>query len=161
MHPALHIGLPTTHLDEARRFYADLLGTPPDKERDDYLRFVAFDGRLRLGLHAVAVLAPSTSTAHLGLAVVDAAEVARTAARLEAAGWSLQREDAVTCCWALQDKVWVTDPDGHRWEVYTVLAEADVAQDTASTCCDTGDAVVAVPAAGQGCCVPKAGSCCA
>ncbi|GIU86733.1 MAG: hypothetical protein KatS3mg009_1248 [Acidimicrobiia bacterium] len=61
---------------------------------------------------------------HLGVEVGSTDEVAAAAARLAEAGVGTRDEGQVSCCYAVQDKVWVDDPDGQRWEFYTVLADA-------------------------------------
>jgi hypothetical protein len=74
--------------------------------------------------------------------------------RLAQAGLDIAVEDGVECCYALQDKVWVSDPDGAPWEVYTVLADAD-ASHTSTVRGDTS--------CGAGACAPAAataGACC-
>jgi catechol 2,3-dioxygenase-like lactoylglutathione lyase family enzyme len=64
---------------------------------------------------------------HLGVEVADPAEVAEASGRLSAEGLDTVNEEQTTCCHAVQDKVWVQDPDGAPWEVYVVLVDA--------TCC--------------------------
>jgi hypothetical protein len=66
---------------------------------------------------------------HLGVEVFSTDEVAATQARLAGEGLATATEDNITCCYATQDKVWVDDPDGSPWEIYTVLADAEVEQD--------------------------------
>jgi len=61
---------------------------------------------------------------HLGVEVESSERVAEETARLRRDGIATRNEDGVTCCHAVQDKVWVTDPDGEPWELYTVLADA-------------------------------------
>jgi hypothetical protein len=63
---------------------------------------------------------------HLGVEVTSSGEVVAATQRLAAEGLATEIEDGVTCCHALQDKVWVTGADT-RWEVYTVLADAPAA----------------------------------
>ena len=68
------------------------------------------------------------------------AEVSAAAGRLADAGLVTDEQAATTCCYAVQDKVWVQDPDQRPWEVYTVLADAPIESglDGDGTCCDTG-----------------------
>ena len=61
---------------------------------------------------------------HLGIEVDSTGEVVTEAARLNRDGFALRHEDGVTCCYAKQDKFWVTGADDREWEVYTVLADA-------------------------------------
>src|SRR5918999_85729 len=72
----------------------------------------------------------------LGVEVASTDEVASATTRFASEGLPATVEDNVSCCYALQDKVWVADPDGAPWEVYTVLADADhMACDGQSMCC--------------------------
>jgi hypothetical protein len=77
------------------------------------------------------------SVNHLGIEVTSAEEVAAAAAFLASQRMKTDVEDQTTCCWAVQDKVWVAGPDGASWEVYTVLADADTADgiEGAERCC--------------------------
>jgi hypothetical protein len=61
---------------------------------------------------------------HLGVEVASTDEVAAASGRLATEGLATSEEQGVTCCYALQDKVWVNDPSGAPWEIYTVLADA-------------------------------------
>lgn len=83
---------------------------------------------------------------HLGVEVASSADVAAASARLDAGGLAPAGEEGVTCCYAVQDKAWVHDPDGAPWEVYAVLADADT----------PGARPVPVAARGPGACGPAA-----
>ncbi|MBV9661614.1 MAG: glyoxalase/bleomycin resistance/dioxygenase family protein, partial [Acidimicrobiales bacterium] len=61
---------------------------------------------------------------HLGVEVESADQVAAAAARLAGEGLTPEVQESTTCCYAVQDRAWVDDPDGAPWEVYTVLADA-------------------------------------
>lgn len=156
--PTAHIGLPSTDLSAAQAFYTTLFGAAPDKVRDDYVRFTALDGGLVLSLNAVEACETPAMPQHFGVRVDDVDSVVRHADAMQAAGHTLLHEEATTCCWAVQTKFWAIDPDGHRWEVYTVHADADVADDTERTCCGpapepAADARCAGPVVEtQGCC---------
>ena len=62
---------------------------------------------------------------HLGVEVPSTDDVSAAQTRLAADGLSTATEEQVTCCYAVQDKVWVDDPDGAPWEIYTVLGDSD------------------------------------
>ena len=82
---------------------------------------------------------PKGSLSHLGLRVGTTGEVESWKQKLTERGVSGFDEKDTTCCYARQDKFWVSDPDGNKWEVYTVLEDVEVAKDPASTCCAPGD----------------------
>ena len=111
-------------LDAAVAFYSKLLQMEPSKRRPGYANFAVGSPPLKLVL--IQGEGEPGSLNHLGIEVDSSCEVSGTAARFEALGLETLVEDEVPCCYALQDKVWVTDPDGARWEVYTVLDESEV-----------------------------------
>ena len=78
---------------------------------------------------------------HLGVEVETPDEVKATSMRLNDEGLTTKAEDNTTCCYAVQDKVWVSDPDGAPWEVYTVLADAPTETGLSGdgSCCGPGD----------------------
>jgi uncharacterized glyoxalase superfamily protein PhnB len=129
-------------LGEAIDFYSTLFKTQPAKIRPDYANFAIADPPLKLVL-----LADPASRGHgykgalnhLGVEVESTEEVRITNERLSKQGMDTEVQDQTTCCFAVQDKVWVTDPDGAAWEVYTVLADAPVESGV------TGESVCCVP----------------
>ncbi len=93
---------------------------------------------------------------HLGVEVESTSEVTAAAARLAGLGLATATEEATTCCYAVQDKVWVDDPDGVPWEVYTVLADAGVG--VAGRSAEARDAEPGTPRPGSACaCGPVCG----
>ena len=128
---ALRVG----DLDAAVDFYGRLFAAQPAKRRPGFANFAIADPPLKLVLIEGA---PDDATAidHLGVEVADSAQVRDATARLAAAGLDTRVEDETECCYALQDKVWVTDPGGAPWEVYTVLADAEVMASSAACCAD-------------------------
>jgi hypothetical protein len=88
---------------------------------------------------------------HLGVEVTTADEVSQATTRLRAQGLETEEQLATNCCFALQDKVWVGDPDHTPWEIYTVLADAPAGsrRDGDATCCANTD--VAAVSAGACC----------
>ena len=124
---ALRVG----DLDAAVDFYGRLFGAEPAKRRPGYANFAIADPPLKLVLLEGAAGAVN-SIDHLGIEVETTGEVGEATERLAAAGLATRVEDKTECCYALQDKVWVTDPGGAPWEVYTVLADADA---SSGECC--------------------------
>lgn len=125
----LQLALNVTDLAEAVRFYETLFQTAPAKRRDGYANFVVTDPPLKLVLFEGQ--GPGASLNHLGVEVDSTDEVAAATGRLAKAGLVTDERHNESCCYATQDKVWVSDPDGARWEVYTVLADAPAA----AVCC--------------------------
>lgn len=134
-----HLNLATTDLDGSVAFYSTLLDATPAKKLADYALFVTEEPGLELALDLRETVQP-TSDAHYGIFVETAADVDRALARLSAAGRvsSIQREE--TCCYANQTKVWAIDPEGRRWEVYTVHEETAARDDEDTNCCAADDA---------------------
>ncbi len=116
---AVHIALDTSKLDESITFYKAFLGAEPAKVRDDYAKFELGEPALNLTLN-VNPKATNAGINHLGIQVEDTAMVDAAAERLKASGLVTLTEKDTDCCYALQDKVWVADPNGVRWEVFTV-----------------------------------------
>ena len=140
----VQLALNVSDIDEAVEFYSKLFGTGPAKRQPGYANFAIADPPLKL------VLMEDTTARgygivgalnHLGVEVESTDEVTAATGRLHDTGLETAVEEQTTCCYAVQDKVWVSDPDGAPWEVYTVLADAPA---------ETG-------IAGDGsCCVPEA-----
>jgi catechol 2,3-dioxygenase-like lactoylglutathione lyase family enzyme len=122
-----HVSLNVTNVERSIEFYRRFFGVEPVKVRHDYAKFDLADPPLNLTMNQ---RQPTESgehghLSHLGIQVDGHEGVAAARQRLESAGMiSLDEEDTV-CCYARQDKVWATDPDGNQWEIFFVM-EADV-----------------------------------
>jgi hypothetical protein len=125
---ALNVG----DLDASIEFYTRLFRTPPAKVREDYANFAVVDPPLKLVLIAGRG-APGTLN-HVGVEVESTDDVADAASRMASQGASCRVEEATSCCYAVQDKVWVDGPE-LPWEIYTVLADAPNLAPADSTCC--------------------------
>jgi catechol 2,3-dioxygenase-like lactoylglutathione lyase family enzyme len=148
--PRIQLALNVTDLDAAVAFYGKLFEAEPAKRRPGYANFALDEPALKL----VLIENPDARGAgtvgalnHLGVEVERPDDVSAATRRLTGKGLDTLTEDATTCCYAVQDKVWVHDPDGAPWEVYTVLADAAEAGDlgledptAASACCSQVDA---------------------
>ena len=123
----VQLALNVTDIDAAVAFYSTLFDTEPAKRRPGYANFAIAEPPLKLvliegsagGSHGVA-----GALNHLGVEVETPEEVGNAARRLTEAGLVPRVQEATTCCYAVQDKAWVSDPDGAPWEVYAVLADA-------------------------------------
>lgn len=131
----LQLALNVSDVDAAVEFYRKLFATEPSKRRPGYANFAVADPPLKLVL--IQNPAAAGTMNHVGVEVPSSEEVAGHAARLREQGFALRNEDGVTCCFAVQDKVWVTAPDELPWEVYTVLADAPPVESPspAPACC--------------------------
>ncbi len=117
----VQLALNVDDLDSAVAFYGTLFGAEPAKLRPGYANFAIADPPLKLVLIENAGRGGSLN--HLGVEVATRDEVAGATERLASGGLDTRAEEGA-CCYAVQDKVWVNDPDGAPWEVYTVLADA-------------------------------------
>jgi catechol 2,3-dioxygenase-like lactoylglutathione lyase family enzyme len=133
----VHLNLATEDLGRSLSFYSTLLNATPIKSKPDYALFVTEEPGLELALDLRHRVGP-TSDAHYGIYVESADLVDLAIERLTTAGFCESIEREQTCCYANQTKVWATDPDGRRWEVYTVHADSRD-RDTADTtgCADS------------------------
>ena len=120
----VQLALNVADLDEAVTFYSKLFAAEPAKRRPGYANFAISDPPLKLVL-IEGRGAPGTLN-HLGVEVPSTGDVTAAGRRLAAEGLGTAVEDGVTCCFAVQDKVWVDAPDGEPWEIYTVLADAEL-----------------------------------
>ena len=117
----IHVGIAVSDVQRSVAFYSTLFGQEPTKTRDGYAKFEVLDPPVNFTLNRYADPPGSIGPQHFGIQVRTADSVAAARAQLEAAGLTLAVEEGVTCCYAVQDKVWAIDPDGHRWEVFFVL----------------------------------------
>ena len=133
--PRVQLALNVSDVDAAVEFYGRLFDAEPAKRRPGYANFAIDSPPLKLVLIESPDAAGSLN--HLGVEVASAADVAAATGRLESNGIAGSVESEVTCCYAVQDKVWSTDPDGLAWEHYTVLADASVMESVDSACCSS------------------------
>jgi len=128
-----HLSLNVRSVDRSVEFYRKMLGIEPSKVRTGYAKFDVQNPPLNLALNE----APSTgrgALSHLGIQVASTADVLATRQKWNDAGLSTHDEMQTSCCYAVQDKSWVGDPDGNQWEVFVVL-EDNLAE--TSSCCST------------------------
>jgi catechol 2,3-dioxygenase-like lactoylglutathione lyase family enzyme len=118
----VQLALNVDDIDAAVAFYGKLFSAEPAKRRPGYANYALDDPALKLVL--IENPGHGGTLNHLGVEVASTGEVVDAARRLGAEGFATDVEEGTTCCYALQDKVWVTGPGGERWEVYTVLADA-------------------------------------
>lgn len=129
-----HISLNVSNVTESVSFYKKMFGIEPFKLKADYAKFDVANPPLNLTMNQIS-FEKGGSLSHLGLQVESTEEVLDMAKRWQANGLVTLDEMKTDCCYALQDKTWVSDPDGNRWEVFTVLANTEDKDIAASACC--------------------------
>lgn len=138
----VQLALNVTDIDAAVAFYEKVFATKVTKRRAGYANFAIDQPPLKL------VLIENTEGGtlnHLGVEVESTGEVNDATRRFVDDGLTTFEEQGVECCYAKQDKVWVTDPDGAGWEFYTVLADSQTMSATVSDadgCCSSTGAAV-------------------
>ncbi len=144
----VQLALNVSDIDAAVDFYSKLFGTEPAKVRPGYANFAIGDPPLKLVLIEDANQTPGTIN-HLGVEVASTDEVIAAQNRLTADGLTTAFESQTSCCYAVQDKVWVHGPGGEPWEIYAVLADAPIESGAAGdgTCCTPSAEGVATSAA--------------
>jgi catechol 2,3-dioxygenase-like lactoylglutathione lyase family enzyme len=141
----VQLALNVADVDAAVEFYSKLFRTASAKRHPGYANFVIVDPPLKLVLienpdgRGEGVIGALN---HLGVEVDTPGEVQAATARLAGEGLEPDVQESTTCCYAVQDKAWISDPDGACWEVYTVLADAPA--ETGMSCCSGGS--------GESCC---------
>ena len=149
----VQLALRVADLDGSIAFYSKLFGAQPAKRRPGYANFAIAEPPLKLVLIEGAAGEP-TRMDHLGVEVETTEEVTAASARLAAEGLATATEEDTACCYAVQDKVWVTGPGQEPWEVYVVKGDADVLDKAAdSVCC-------APAGAADGAAEPATAACC-
>jgi len=134
----IHLALNTQHFRESIEFYKALLGVEPTKLKPGYAKFEPETPALNLTLNETRQVAGNHIN-HLGIQVRTKADVVRQKKRLKTLGLDTLVEEGTTCCYALQDKVWTTDPDGNAWETFLVIEDSDPErveiQEKKTACC--------------------------
>jgi catechol 2,3-dioxygenase-like lactoylglutathione lyase family enzyme len=163
----VQLALNVSDLEASVTFYSTLFGTEPHKRRPGYANFAIAEPPLKLVLIEVPGSDRGNGTGgalnHLGVEVETTADVDAGAARLRDAGLATFDEKDTTCCFALQDKVWVHDPAGAPWEIYTVKDDDPAVPRDANGlplvgtsndggCCTAGSAQDSQPVGAGACC---------
>ncbi|WDO07621.1 VOC family protein [Streptomyces murinus] len=119
------LALRVPDLEASVAFYSKLFGTEPAKRREGYANFAIAEPPLKLVLIEGGPGEEETRLDHLGIEVESTGQVSAATTRLKDAGLATFEENDTSCCYALQDKVWVHGPGKEPWEVYVVKADAD------------------------------------
>jgi catechol 2,3-dioxygenase-like lactoylglutathione lyase family enzyme len=151
----IHIAFAAKDLTRSVAFYGALFGQAPTKTRPRYAKFEVAEPPVNLALNEVGgETGPNNPVAHFGIQVKSTRAVQAAFERLRAAGVPTRVEEKVDCCFAVQSKVWATDPDGNKWEIYVVLDDQGARHAPAGNVCCTPMAPVpagVVGPAGCGC----------
>jgi catechol 2,3-dioxygenase-like lactoylglutathione lyase family enzyme len=130
-----HVSLNVTNIDASVAFYEKVFDTPATKRRDGYAKFDLQAPSLNLSM----VEAPRSgvNASHFGIQVASTDDVALAAERFKRNGLPTFSEENTSCCYAVQDKVWVEDPDGNMWEVFVVKGDSPSMREGEQTACCT------------------------
>ena len=133
-----HLSLNVRNVEQSIEFYRKLLGIEPSKVRTGYAKFDVQNPPLNLALNEVPISSRG-ALSHLGIQVASTHDVLAMKQKWSNAGLLTRDEMQTNCCYAIQDKTWVRDPDGNEWEVFVVLED----NLTESTSCQCGDRLCA------------------
>ena len=122
MSNAVHISLNVSDLSRSADFYRRFFGEPK-KLKSDYAKFVASDPEIHLALMPGRTGSGEGALSHLGIRVETTDAVRAWRKSLLERGLPAEAETREDCCYALQEKFWISDPDGNRWEVYNVIED--------------------------------------
>ncbi|QOK29958.1 glyoxalase/bleomycin resistance/dioxygenase family protein (plasmid) [Cytobacillus oceanisediminis] len=129
----VHVGINVTDLNQSIEFYSKVFNAEPVKVKEDYAKFLLEDPGLNFTLNLKDEVS-GNQVGHFGFQVENREEVFQHKERLEKLGFFAREEMDVTCCYATQDKFWVTDPDGNEWEFFYTKADVE-SMKTDSSCC--------------------------
>jgi catechol 2,3-dioxygenase-like lactoylglutathione lyase family enzyme len=148
-----HLALNVKNVERSTEFYRKMLGIEPSKVRNGYAKFNVENPPLNLTLNEGA-FRERGALSHLGVQVASTDDVLSMREKWMKAGLVTRDEMQTSCCYAVQDKTWVRDPDGNEWEVFVVLE--DNLQETAP--CECGSKIeetqTATDIAATNCCAP-------
>lgn len=132
----LHLALNTNQLEKSIEFYEHLFNIKPNKIKPGYAKFEVEEPQVNLTLNETSITS-GNQLSHLGIEVKSSTEVSQQLLRMKKLGHETSYEKNTSCCYADQDKVWVTDPNGNSWEIFFVFKDSDLRNDPTndSKCC--------------------------
>ncbi len=158
-----HLALNVKNVERSMEFYKKMLGIEPSKVRSGYAKFDVQNPPLNLTLNEVS-FKERGALSHLGIQVASTDDVLATRERWAEVGLVTRDEMQTNCCYALQDKTWVHDPDGNEWEVFVVLEDnlIETAQCCVTAQAEQGDAQASINAATEAAtsAITETASCC-
>jgi len=134
-----HLALNVRDVERSIEFYRQMLGIEPSKVRTGYAKFDVQNPPLNLTLNQHG-FGERGALSHLGLQVTSTEDVLALRGRWQEAGLLPRDEMQTSCCYAVQDKAWVSDPDGNEWEVFVVL-EDNLPETGGGSCCATNEGI--------------------
>ena len=148
-----HISINVSNVQRSVEFYRKMLGIEPSKVRAGYAKFDVQNPPLNLAMNEIALGEEGkiSRLSHLGIQVGSTEEVLAMRERWTATGLTTRDEMQTSCCYAVQDKSWVADPDGNQWEVFVVL-EDNLPENQSAVCCGTQTAAPQMIQSGSNAC---------
>jgi len=128
-----HVSLNVTNVDASVAFYEKVFDVPASKRRPGYAKFDLQSPSLNLSM--VEAARSGVNASHFGIQVASTDDVALAAERFKRSGLPTVAEEDTSCCYAVQDKVWVEDPDGNMWEVFVVKGDSPTMREGEQTAC--------------------------
>jgi catechol 2,3-dioxygenase-like lactoylglutathione lyase family enzyme len=117
-----HLAINVKNVEKSTEFYRKMFGVEPVKVRKGYAKFDLVNPPLNFTLNQVPFLSAG-ALSHLGIQVASTEDVQSIRAKWQESGFDVRDENGTDCCYALQNKSWVNDPDGNEWEVFVVLKD--------------------------------------
>ncbi|MEH7399467.1 MULTISPECIES: ArsI/CadI family heavy metal resistance metalloenzyme [Bacillaceae] len=130
----VHVGVNVTNLEASIAFYQKVFGLAPVKVKEGYAKFLLENPGLNFTLN-VRDQVEGNQVNHFGFQVETSEEILFHKERLEKEGFFAREEMDTTCCYAVQDKFWVTDPDGNEWEFFYTKSDSEVQKIENTSCC--------------------------
>ena len=131
----MHVGINITKLNESVEFYKKVFNMNPVKVKEDYAKFLLEKPALNFTLNVKNEVS-GNQVSHFGFQVNGQEELLEHRQRLETMGFFAREEIDVTCCYAIQDKFWVTDPDGNEWEFFLTKEDTNNKDSKINFCID-------------------------
>lgn len=128
----IHMGLNVTDLEKSIEFYTKLFGQEPVSIKTDYAKFLLENPQTNFTLNARNKV-HGNQVGHFGFQVASEQKLTEQKNRLEGLGFFAREETNTTCCYARQDKFWITDPDGNEWEYFFTMEYID--DESQGACC--------------------------
>ncbi|MCP3028463.1 ArsI/CadI family heavy metal resistance metalloenzyme [Halobacillus sp. A5] len=113
----VHVGLHVTDLEQSIQFYNNVFGEAPVKIKEDYAKYLPEELQFNFTLNVTSHVS-GNQVGHFGIQVESPGDIDHHKNRLEKLGLFTREEKDTNCCYALQDKFWITDPDGNEWEFF-------------------------------------------